>query len=104
MSWRSKFLFMLIIYFAGFATAVYHLAPSGANGQQSDNYSYTSDEKSGNANSAFDKFCDKAREKAYAGFSGMDSKDFKAYFNRGLQAIKDMARSSQTNTEGGEDK
>ena len=25
--WRSKLLFMLIVYFAGFATAVYFLAP-----------------------------------------------------------------------------
>ena len=26
--WRSKFLFMLIVYFAGFATAIYTLAPA----------------------------------------------------------------------------
>lgn len=26
--WRSKLLFMLIVYFAGFATAVYFLAPA----------------------------------------------------------------------------
>ena len=29
--WRSKMLFILIVYFAGFATAIYTLAPSGAN-------------------------------------------------------------------------
>ncbi len=28
--WRSKLLLMLIIYFAGFATAVYYLAPADA--------------------------------------------------------------------------
>jgi len=27
MGWRSKFVFVLIVYFAGFATAVYCLAP-----------------------------------------------------------------------------
>ena len=26
--WRSKFIFMLIVYFAGFATAIYALAPT----------------------------------------------------------------------------
>lgn len=28
MGWRSKFVFLLIVYFAGFATAVYCLAPA----------------------------------------------------------------------------
>ena len=28
--WRSKMLFMLVMYFAGFATAIYTLAPSSA--------------------------------------------------------------------------
>jgi len=26
--WRSKFIFLLIVYFAGFATAIYMLAPT----------------------------------------------------------------------------
>ncbi|MBN2592204.1 MAG: hypothetical protein JXA81_01765 [Sedimentisphaerales bacterium] len=26
--WRTKFIFMLIVYFAGFATAIYMLAPA----------------------------------------------------------------------------
>lgn len=104
MSWRSKFLFLLIVYFSGFATAVYYLAPSGINDHQTDNYSYMSDEKSGNNSSAFDRFCDKATSRAYAGFAGMNSKEFKEYFNRGLQAIRAMTRNNQTCTEGGEDK
>ena len=28
MGWRSKFVFVLIVYFAGFATAIYCLAPA----------------------------------------------------------------------------
>jgi hypothetical protein len=28
MGWRSRFVFLLIVYFAGFATAVYCLAPA----------------------------------------------------------------------------
>ncbi len=27
MGWRGKFIFLLLVYFAGFATAVYHLGP-----------------------------------------------------------------------------
>jgi hypothetical protein len=29
--WRTKFLFLLIVYFAGFATAIYVLAPAPQN-------------------------------------------------------------------------
>jgi hypothetical protein len=28
MGWRSKFVFVLVVYFAGFATAIYCLAPA----------------------------------------------------------------------------
>ena len=41
--WRSKLLFMLIVYFAGFATAVYFLAPVDeemtASGNSDESYS-----------------------------------------------------------------
>ena len=30
-TWRSKFVFLLIVYFAGFATAIYTLAPVAEN-------------------------------------------------------------------------
>ena len=33
MSWRTKFVFLLIVYCAGFATAVYCLAPAPEQGQ-----------------------------------------------------------------------
>lgn len=32
--WRSKLIFLLIIYFAGFATAIYTLAPAPKTGRQ----------------------------------------------------------------------
>jgi hypothetical protein len=32
--WRSKLVFLLIVYFAGFATAIYTLAPAPANSKQ----------------------------------------------------------------------
>jgi len=31
--WRSKFIFLLIVYFAGFATAIYMLAPAPKDGK-----------------------------------------------------------------------
>lgn len=33
--WRSKFIFLLIVYFAGFATAIYMLAPPPDGGAKS---------------------------------------------------------------------
>ena len=33
MGWRGKFIFLLLIYFAGFATAVYHLGPEPTQAQ-----------------------------------------------------------------------
>lgn len=32
--WRSKLIFLLIVYFAGFATAIYTLAPAPGNKKQ----------------------------------------------------------------------
>ncbi len=32
--WRSKLIFLLIVYFAGFATAIYTLAPAPGNSRQ----------------------------------------------------------------------
>ncbi len=41
--WRTKFIFLLIVYFAGFATAIHLLAPAPEGADQSfDNISSTS--------------------------------------------------------------
>jgi hypothetical protein len=42
--WRTKFIFLLIVYFAGFATAIYMLAPApeGSANQSFDNISSAS--------------------------------------------------------------
>jgi hypothetical protein len=34
MGWKSKFILLLIVYFAGFATAVYNLAPASETGKE----------------------------------------------------------------------
>ena len=40
--WRIKFIFLLIVYFAGFATAIYTLAPTPSQTSKKDTRSSTS--------------------------------------------------------------
>lgn len=100
MGWRSKLLFLLIVYFAGFATAIYYIVPSES--KASCGY-YNSDNGQGDTG-VLGRFYDKAIEKASASFGGMDSQDFKENFNRGLQKLKEMAKNSPNTAEGAEDK
>ena len=111
MGWKSKLLFLLIVYFAGFATAIYYLAPGGGKSGGSSGYSSSSAGESSSVGSAgaFDGFYDKACAKASASFSGMDSKEFKEKFNLGMQKLREMSRNSkpaagQNTNLGGEDK
>ncbi|HUT46516.1 MAG TPA: hypothetical protein VMX36_09535 [Sedimentisphaerales bacterium] len=57
--WRTKFIFLLIVYFAGFATAIYMLAPA----------------PEGDAHQSFNK------NSALAGFQ---SEEFAKSFNTGM--------------------
>ncbi|MBN1788614.1 MAG: hypothetical protein JW806_09515 [Sedimentisphaerales bacterium] len=105
MGFRSKLLFLLIVYFAGFATAIYYLAPAGSNRHQTDNPDYSYFENKGTATGVLDRFCEKAISKATAGFSSMNSDDFRAYLDQGLEKLRQMAQPSQAEaSEGTEDK
>jgi hypothetical protein len=70
MGWRSKFVFMLIVYFAGFATAIYCLAPApqaargGARGKGLFGSALTSDKIVANVNSGIHKCVDLGKEAA----------------------------------------
>jgi hypothetical protein len=69
MGWRSKFVFLLVVYFAGFATAVYCLAPapekSRARGQPTFVASaLKSDEFAKSVNSGMHKCIDLAKDAA----------------------------------------
>jgi len=57
--WRTKFIFLLIVYFAGFATAIYMLAPAPEG---------SSDKSFGNISSV----------------SGFNSQEFVKSFNAGI--------------------
>jgi len=98
MGWRAKIVFLMVIYFAGFATAIYYLAPAGAKAQTETYYSADYEptpEKSGFVGG----LCDKAFEKASASFSGMDSAEVKEKFNLGLKTLIEMTKTNQATDE-----
>lgn len=82
----------MIVYFAGFATAIYYLAPDG---RAKGGYSYSSNEQSSDAG-VFAGLYDKASAKARASFSGMNSEEFKEKCRLGMQKLMEMARNSRT--------
>jgi hypothetical protein len=111
MGFKSKFLFLLIVYFAGFATAVYHLSPDGRVGPETAFASGGSeDQGQSKAVDVLTSIRDKTYGKVAARFANMDREEFKAAFDRGMEAVRNMARSSQSSNQssngidGGEDK
>jgi hypothetical protein len=71
--WRNKLIFLLVVYFAGFATAVYCLAPVP---QGTDNHS---------------------GEKGFANLT-FKSEDFTMVFNEGLHKVIDFSKSAALRT------
>ena len=104
MGWRSKFVFLLVIYFAGFATAIYYLAPDGRQSQSRDSNGAVSLSDQSSDAGVFSGLYDKACAKASANFSGMDSKEFKEKFNLGMQKLMEMSRNSKAVANGSEGK
>ena len=104
MGFKGKFLFLLIVYFAGFATAVYYLSPNGRAGPASAFASSGSDDQ-GESKAA--GVLTSLRDSAYDKMAGMDKQDFKDAYYRAVEAIKRMAESNQNPSvlsDGGEDK
>jgi hypothetical protein len=108
MGWRSKFIFLLIVYFAGFATAIYYLAPSGretCQGYQAGSYSSSSDNESQSSGSVVVKdFCNKAYAKASVSLSNVDWQALKEKLNLSVQKLVEIAKNSRDSVEGAEDK
>jgi hypothetical protein len=91
MGWRSKFIFLMLVYFAGFATAIYCLAPDGrTNGGYSFGQAGT-DEQSVDK-STFTRLYDKACAK----YSAMNFEEFKEKFRQNMQKLREMAGNSRT--------
>jgi hypothetical protein len=109
MGWRGKFLFLLIVYFAGFATAVYYLAPSGRDGSQDSFYSTKASAVEGESARVLTRIS----EKAYASLANVDWTGLKEKFSCGIRKVIEKIQStrssshsssSSTNDEGSEDK
>jgi hypothetical protein len=105
MGFKSKLVFLLIVYFAGFATAVYYLSPNGRAGPAS---AYASGGYENNGvMAALTDMGQKASGRISDGFANMDKDKFRAAFDRAMQAVRDMTKSRQNANEindGGEDK
>jgi uncharacterized protein with HEPN domain len=89
MGWKGKFVFLLIIYFAGFGTAIYYLAPPGENNKNA-SASFTSSSDKDYA-AAFAKI----RDKIAAELKNVDTQKCKDAFNHGIQKLLEMAKNSQ---------
>ncbi|OQA02784.1 MAG: hypothetical protein BWY69_00859 [Planctomycetes bacterium ADurb.Bin401] len=83
MGWRSKFLFMVIIYFAGFATAVYYLAPQGS-------CSEAENQQRAERIAALNDYGHKAYDKVVAGFASMKGYDYKSAYYRGIESLNNL--------------
>ena len=90
MGWRGKFLFLLIVYFAGFATAVYYLAPSGREGGQDSFYSTKASDVEGESA----KVLTQIREKAYASLANVDWTGLKERFSCGVRKFVDKVKTT----------
>jgi len=71
--WRTKFIFMLIVYFAGFASAIYMLAPAPEG---------SGDKSFGNTSSV----------------SAFDSQEFVKSFNTGIHKCLDFGKVAACHT------
>ena len=84
--WRAKLVFMLVVYFGGFATAIYTLAPApGNNGNASANSSFFRSVKAG------------AEEKSSV-FSAVKSDEFKNSVNSGLHKCFEFSKDAAWRT------
>lgn len=110
MGWKSKFLFLLIIYFSGFATAIYYLSPAGenlTNGRSSiQDGSQDVQESSMAGGKTMDNFSYEAKRaynKIAAKLSSMSKEDFKAAYEKGLAALKNMQHTEENTNQKSED-
>jgi len=69
MGWRGKFVFLLVVYFAGFATAIYCLAPAGQ-----------------------EQSCEFSEE--IPAYSPLRSQEFAESFNSGLHKCLDIGKTA----------
>ncbi len=82
--WRTKFIFLLIVYFGGFATAIYTLAPVPENkANASANSSFLRSKTAGETNSVF---------------SALKSDEFAKSFNTGIHKCIEFSKDAAWRT------
>lgn len=101
--WKLKIVFLLIIYFSGFATAIYCLAPQDRMDCKAAGIFQNSGLKESQNLTEFKNMCQKAYNKASASLSNLKEEDIKEAFNRGIQAIKEEIAKNSQNAQGKED-
>jgi len=84
--WRSKLVFMLVVYFGGFATAIYTLAPAPEN---NDNAS---------ADSSFFRSVKADVQEKSSVFSAVKSDEFKNSVNSGLHKCFEFSKDAAWRT------
>ncbi len=82
--WRTKFIFLLIVYFGGFATAIYTLAPVPEN------------KANASANSSF--WRSKTAEEKSSVFSALKSDEFAKSFNTGIHKCIEFSKDAAWRT------
>ncbi len=82
--WRTKFVFLLIVYFGGFATAIYTLAPVPEN------------KANASANSSFLR--SKTAEEKSPVFSALKSDEFAKSFNTGIHKCIEFSKDAAWRT------
>ncbi len=96
MGFKGKIVFLMIVYFAGFATAIYYLAPSDATAQDQGQYygGYSQKQTSAKNGGIIDKIFEKTYAKASGAFEGMSSDEVKEKFSLGFQKLIEMSRNN----------
>ncbi len=84
--WRTKFIFLLIVYFGGFATAIYTLAPVSENNANA------------SANSSFFRSNTEVAEEKSSVFSAVKSDEFKKSLNTGIHKCFEFSKDAAWRT------
>jgi hypothetical protein len=82
MGWRSKFFFLIVIYCAGFFSAIYFVANDSENSPAND--------KAARIVSAINHYSSKIYSKASEKYAQIDKEELKAACNKGFEAMNNM--------------
>lgn len=82
MGWRSKFLFLIVVYCAGFFSAIYFVANGGENTPAND--------RAAKIVNAINHYSSQIYSKASEKYAQIDKEELKAAYNKGVEAVNNM--------------